>query len=98
MEVPLCGDDLVSNISMLKCHLRILNITFHDHITNQAVKDRLTPILNNNDDLLTVVKKHKLKWYGLVRNLYGKTISKTGQNLRSQKLTRSLRTAKLVEH
>ena len=49
----------------MKCYHRILNITFHDHITNQAVKDRLTPILNNKDDLLTVVKKRK-KWYGHV--------------------------------
>ena len=30
----------------MKCYRRILNITFHDHITNQAVKDRLAPILN----------------------------------------------------
>lgn len=50
----------------MKCYRRILNITFHDHITNQAVKDRLAPILNNKDDLLTVVKKRKLKWYGHV--------------------------------
>ena len=50
----------------MKCYRRILNITFHDHITNQAVKDRLAPILNNKDDLLTVIKKRKLKWYGHV--------------------------------
>ena len=55
----------------MKCFRRILNITFRDHITNQAVRDRLAPILGNRDDLLTSVKKRKLKWYGHVSRGHG---------------------------
>ena len=63
--------DLEKRISSfeMKCLRRILNITFRDHITNQAVRDRLSPILGNSDDLLTSVKKRK--WYGHVSRSHG---------------------------
>ena len=55
-------------------------ITFHDHITNQAVKDKLAPILNNKDNLLTVVKKRKLKWYGHVSRGQGMATTNPSRN------------------
>ena len=54
----------------MECFRRILNITFRDHITIQAVRDRLAPILSGRDDLLSSGKKRKLKWLGHVSRGY----------------------------
>ena len=50
----------------MKCCSRILNITFRDHITNDTVKRRIKETIGLKDDLLTQVKKRKLRWYGHV--------------------------------
>ena len=41
-----------------------MNIYYIDHITNNAIRERVTQAIGTHDDLLTVVKKRKLKWYG----------------------------------
>jgi hypothetical protein len=48
----------------MKCYRKILNITFRDHITNETVKQRIKETIGTKEDLLTQVKKRKLKWYG----------------------------------
>ena len=44
----------------MRCYRRLLNISYKDYVTNEAVRNRL----QLHDDLLTMVKKRKLRWYG----------------------------------
>ena len=48
----------------MRCYRKIMNISYIDHITNNAIRERVTQAIGTHDDLLTVVKKRKLKWYG----------------------------------
>ena len=43
------------------------------HITNDAVKDRIGQTIGPYDDILTAVKKRKLKWFGHVARSAGLT-------------------------
>ena len=47
----------------MRCFLRPLNITYKDPVTNREVRNKLRDAIGNND-LLSIVTKHKLKWYG----------------------------------
>ena len=48
----------------MRCYRKIMNISYIDHITNNAIRERVTEAIGTHDDLLTVVNKRKLKWYG----------------------------------
>ena len=43
-----------------------LGISYRDHITNEEVKARIGNVIGPYEDLLTSVKRRKLKWYGHV--------------------------------
>ena len=48
----------------MRCFWRLLNITYKDHVRNEEVRNRIQNAIGVHDDLLTMVKKRKLKWYG----------------------------------
>ena len=48
----------------MKCYRRLLNISYKDHVTNEEVRNRNQNAIGVHDDLLTMVKKRKLRWYG----------------------------------
>ena len=48
----------------MRCYKRLLNIFFKDHVTNEEVRNRIQNAIGVHDDLLTMVKKQKLRWYG----------------------------------
>ena len=48
---------------------RLLGISYRDHITNDAVRDRIRRAIGPHDDILTTVKKLKLKWFGYVSKI-----------------------------
>ena len=54
---------------------RLLNINYIDHITNEEVKRRIRLESGQYEELLSTVKKRKLKWYGHVTRASG--LSKT---------------------
>jgi hypothetical protein len=60
----------------MRCYCKILNILYRDHITNKEVRNRIQRATGPYDDLLTIVKRRKLKWYGHVTRStgLGKTI------------------------
>ena len=39
-------------------------ISYKDHVTNEEVRNRIQNAIGVQDDLLTMVKKRKLRWYG----------------------------------
>ena len=59
----------------MKCYRRLLGISYRDHVTNESIRRTITQHIGQHDDLLTVVKKRKLQWYGHVTRSNG--LSKT---------------------
>ena len=47
----------------MRCFRKLLGISFKDHNTNEEVKDRIGNAIGPYNDLLTSVKRRKLKWY-----------------------------------
>ena len=48
----------------MRCYGRLLNISYKDQMTNEEVRNRIQNATGVHDDLLTMVKKWKLRWYG----------------------------------
>ena len=55
----------------MRCYRRILNISYKDHVTNEEVRNRIQNAIGVHDDLLTMVKKRKLRWYGHISRSSG---------------------------
>ena len=55
----------------LRCYRRLLNISYKDHVTNEEVRNRIQNAIGVHDDLLTIVKKLKLRWYGHISRSLG---------------------------
>ena len=55
-------------VRVLACHR---TISYRDHITNDEVKARIGGAIGPYVDLLTSVKRRKLKWYGHVTRSSG---------------------------
>ena len=55
----------------MRCFRRLLGISYKDHITNEEVRIRIGQAIGPFEDLLTTVKKRKLKWYGHVARSTG---------------------------
>ena len=47
----------------MRCFRRLLGISYRDHVTNEKVGNRIRQAIGPYD-LLTIVKKRKLRWYG----------------------------------
>ena len=45
----------------MRCYRRLLNISYKDHVTNEEVRNRIQNATGVHDDLLTMVKKRKLR-------------------------------------
>ena len=48
----------------MRCYRKLLNISYKDHVTNEEVRKRIQNATGVHDDLLTMVKKWNLRWYG----------------------------------
>ena len=48
----------------MRGYRRLLNIYYKDHVTNEEVRNRIQNAIGVHDDLETMVKKRKLRWYG----------------------------------
>ena len=48
----------------MRCFLKLLGMSYRDHITNEEVKTRVGNAIRPYEDLLTSVKRRTLKWYG----------------------------------
>ena len=42
----------------------ILRISYKDHVTNEDVRATIQQGIEPHEDLLTIVKRRKLQWYG----------------------------------
>ena len=55
----------------MRCFRKILRISYKVHVTNKAIRIKTKQAIGPYDDLLTTVKKRKLKWYGHVSRSSG---------------------------
>ena len=55
----------------MRCFRKLLGISYRDHITNEEVKARIGNAIGAYEDLLTSVKRRKLKWCGHVTRSSG---------------------------
>ena len=60
----------------MRCYRKILRISYKDRVTNKKVHAKVQRAIGPHEDLLTIVKKRKLKRYGhsLVRQVWPKQI------------------------
>ena len=47
----------------MMCYRKILRVSYKDHVTYEEVCAKIQP---GHEDLLTIVKRRRLKWYGHV--------------------------------
>ena len=54
-----------------RCYGKILHISYKDHVTNEEVRVKIQQAIGPHGDLLTIVKRRKLQWYGYVSRSSG---------------------------
>ena len=57
----------------MRCYRKILHISYKDHVTNEKVRAKIQQAIGLHEDLLTIVKRRKLQWYGHVSRSSGLT-------------------------
>ena len=55
----------------MRCYRKILHISYKDHVTNEEVRAKIQQAIGPHEDLLTIVKRRKLQWYGHVSRSSG---------------------------
>ena len=50
----------------MRCYRKILHISYKAHVTNDEVRAKIQQVIAPHEDLLTIVKRRKLQWYGHV--------------------------------
>ena len=59
----------------MRCYRKILRISYKDHVTNEEVCAKIQQAIGSQADLLTIVKRHKVQWYGHIS--YSSGLAKT---------------------
>ena len=59
----------------MRCYRMLLHISYKDHVTNEEVRAKIQLAIGPHEDLLTIVKRRKLQWYGHVSRSSGLTKS-----------------------
>ena len=55
----------------MRCYRKILHISCKDHVTNEEVRAKIQQAIGPHEDLLTTVKRRKLRWYDHVSRSSG---------------------------
>ena len=55
----------------VRCYRRPLNISCKDHVANEEVRRKIQAAIGEYDELMTLVKKRKLRWFGHVSRSSG---------------------------
>ena len=55
----------------MRCYRKIQHISYKNHVTNEAVRAKIKQTIGSHEDLLTIVKRCKPKWYGHVSRSSG---------------------------
>ena len=55
----------------MRRYRKILRISNKEHVTNEKVRAKIQQAIGRHEDLLTIVKRRKLQWYGHVSRSSG---------------------------
>ena len=55
----------------MRCYRTILRILYKDHVTNEEVRAKIQQAIRSHEDLLAIIKRRKLQWYGHVSRSSG---------------------------
>ena len=55
----------------MRCYRKILRISYKDHVTNEEVLGEIQQAIGPHEDLLAILKRRKLQWYGHVSRSSG---------------------------
>ena len=55
----------------MRCYCKILRILYKDYVTNEEVRTKIQQAIGPHGDLLIIVKRRKLQWYGHVSRSSG---------------------------
>ena len=55
----------------MRFNRRLLNISYKEQVTNEEVRNRIQNAIGVHDDLLTIIKKRKLRWYSHISRSSG---------------------------
>ena len=55
----------------MRCYRKIVYISYKDHVTNEEVRAKIQQAIGSHEELLTIVKRRKLRWYGHVSRSSG---------------------------
>ena len=55
----------------MRCYRKILHISYKDHVPNEDVRAKIQQAIGPHEDLLTIVRRRKLQWYGHVSRSSG---------------------------
>ena len=55
----------------MKYYRKIIRILYKDHVTNEEVRAKIQQAIGQHEDLLTMLKRSKLQWYGHVSRSSG---------------------------
>ena len=50
----------------MRCYHKVLHISYKEHVTNEEVHAEIQEAIGPQEDLLMIVKRRKLQWYGHV--------------------------------
>ena len=48
----------------IRCYRKILHISDKDQVINKEVRAKIQQAVRPDEDLLTIIKRRKLQWYG----------------------------------
>ena len=65
------NEEVCAKIHEMKCYRKILHISYKDHVNNQEVRAKIQQAIRRHEDLLTIVKRCQLQWYGHVSRSSG---------------------------
>ena len=55
----------------MRCYYKTQHISYKDHVTNEEVRAKIQQAIGPHEDILTIVKRCKLQWYGHVSRSSG---------------------------
>ena len=58
-------------VTEIRCYRKILHISYKDLVTNEEVHAKIQQAIGPHEDLLSIVKRRRLKWYGHVSRSSG---------------------------
>ena len=73
----------------MRCYRRLVNVSYKDHVTNKEVRRKILAAIGEYDELLTLVKNRKLRWFGhgsrssgLAKTMLWGTVNGKGRRVR----------------